>query len=286
MHWPEPLRVPPELNDTGAPDALVCPITQCLMTEPVLVTSSGRTYEREAIERWIREHHTDPLDSNQRLELRQLAPNLAVRQMVEAFVRENLPGGAAAVRVPAAVDESSPAPSATSAPSASTTGAAGTATPRPLPVPSVDAVDGRRAPLAAAAVRVPTATCGGSGLAPHVASGPLPGDDDPLEGGTLRVGGLWMPQSGNNDGNGQTPDGKYFKFSRARLRALIRMNGDERWALHGMLREDKLLVKGDEGGVLRARNERTGKQSAVLLFKQSAEWGVGCWNPSDYAAPG
>ena len=69
MHWPGPFVIPQGLDESGAPDALVCPITQCLMTEPALLTSSGRTYERSAIARWIREHGTDPLDSNTRLAL-------------------------------------------------------------------------------------------------------------------------------------------------------------------------------------------------------------------------
>jgi hypothetical protein len=30
------------------------------MTDPVLVSQTGHTYERAAIERWLREHSTDP----------------------------------------------------------------------------------------------------------------------------------------------------------------------------------------------------------------------------------
>lgn len=88
VHWPNPIILPDGLDDTGAPDALVCPITQELMREPCLVTTSGRTYERDAINRWIREHGTDPLQRSNSLRLEDLAPNLAVRQMVEEFARE------------------------------------------------------------------------------------------------------------------------------------------------------------------------------------------------------
>ena len=82
VHWPGPIVLPPDFDDAGAPDPLLCPITQCLMTEPALVVSSGRTYERAAIVRWISEHGTDPLDRDTSLNIASLAPNLAVRQMV------------------------------------------------------------------------------------------------------------------------------------------------------------------------------------------------------------
>ena len=88
VHWPGPIVLPPDFDDAGAPDPLLCPITQCLMTEPALVVSSGRTYERAAIVRWISEHGTDPLDRETSLNIASLAPNLAVRQMVETWARE------------------------------------------------------------------------------------------------------------------------------------------------------------------------------------------------------
>ena len=61
VHWPGPIVLPRDFDDADAPDALVCPITQCLMTEPALVVSSGRTYERAAIVRWIHQHGVDPV---------------------------------------------------------------------------------------------------------------------------------------------------------------------------------------------------------------------------------
>ena len=106
VHWPNPIILPDGLDDTGAPDALVCPITQELMREPCLVTTSGRTYERDAINRWIREHGTDPLQRSNSLRLEDLAPNLAVRQMVEEFARERN-GGSLPSRIPR---EPAPAP--------------------------------------------------------------------------------------------------------------------------------------------------------------------------------
>jgi hypothetical protein len=63
--WPDPVVYPSRvIRDCAddAPDALVCPITQAMMSQPAIVLTTGRTYERAAIERWIRSNPTDPLD--------------------------------------------------------------------------------------------------------------------------------------------------------------------------------------------------------------------------------
>ena len=39
--------------------SFVCPITQAVMEDPVM-TADGHTYERAAIEQWLREHDTSP----------------------------------------------------------------------------------------------------------------------------------------------------------------------------------------------------------------------------------
>ena len=88
-HWPAALPLSPTFDDSGAPDALVCPITQQLMREPALVITTGRTYERGALMQWIDEHGTDPLDRERHLQASDLAPNLAVRQLVELWAREH-----------------------------------------------------------------------------------------------------------------------------------------------------------------------------------------------------
>ena len=128
------------------------------------------------------------------------------------------------------------------------------------------------------------------------------GDDEPLLGGTLRV--LGVEPNVQRDASGRlssllTPcvgyDGKFFRFSAPRLgRLLSASNGydgstDEGWASHGTAADAGTHVKGGGGAVLRARNERTGREGGALLFAAGGEAhgvGVGCWNPSDYAAPG
>lgn len=49
-------RVPKEIEDV--PDYFKCPISHCLMRNPVIVHGSGHTYEQEAIEVWLQENST------------------------------------------------------------------------------------------------------------------------------------------------------------------------------------------------------------------------------------
>ena len=86
--WPDPVVYPSRvIRDCAddAPDALVCPITQAMMSQPAIVLTTGRTYERAAIERWIRSNPTDPLDRESRVELAHVAPNVAIRDAAFAW---------------------------------------------------------------------------------------------------------------------------------------------------------------------------------------------------------
>ena len=56
-------------------DALICPITLELFHDPVLA-QDGHTYERAAIEEWIRKNNTSPL-TNQQISSENLYPNYA-----------------------------------------------------------------------------------------------------------------------------------------------------------------------------------------------------------------
>jgi hypothetical protein len=66
-----------------APDSFLCPVTHDLMEEPV-VTSDGMTYEREAIEEWLRDHDISPL-TGERLAHTQLTPNLVLRSLIQEY---------------------------------------------------------------------------------------------------------------------------------------------------------------------------------------------------------
>jgi hypothetical protein len=69
------------------PAAYTCCITSELMNDPV-ITDDGQTYERAAIERWLREHDTSPR-TNERLANKRLIPNIALRQQISDFRNEH-----------------------------------------------------------------------------------------------------------------------------------------------------------------------------------------------------
>lgn len=71
------------LLSAAARDSLTCPITHQLMEEPVTCVD-GHTYERGAIERWLRDHNTSP-KTGLPLARRDLVPNFALRAAVEQY---------------------------------------------------------------------------------------------------------------------------------------------------------------------------------------------------------
>ena len=67
----------------AVPPQYLCPITQAVMQDPV-TTADGHTYERSAIERWLRTHDTSP-STGARLANKQLAPAIALGQLIREF---------------------------------------------------------------------------------------------------------------------------------------------------------------------------------------------------------
>lgn len=65
-------------------DTLKCPISFEIMTDPV-ITPNGDTYQREFIERWIREKGNCPITRNP-ITLNQLIPNKALKQYIETTI--------------------------------------------------------------------------------------------------------------------------------------------------------------------------------------------------------
>jgi hypothetical protein len=72
----------PARND-GLAQHLQCPITLEVMTDPV-IAADGITYERTAIEDWLRTHNTSPL-TNTPLTSKSLTPNLVVRGIISSL---------------------------------------------------------------------------------------------------------------------------------------------------------------------------------------------------------
>ncbi|KAK9866954.1 hypothetical protein WJX84_006924 [Apatococcus fuscideae] len=63
------------------PSALLCPITQEVFEDPV-VAADGFTFEREAIEAWLKQHNTSPM-TNMQLPHTSLIPNHALRSAAD-----------------------------------------------------------------------------------------------------------------------------------------------------------------------------------------------------------
>ena len=249
VHWPGPIVLPPDFDDAGAPDPLLCPITQCLMTEPALVVSSGRTYERAAIVRWISEHGTDPLDRETSLNIASLAPNLAVRQMVETWARERN-GGVL--------------------PNQDVRGSSEV-------VVDADNINDDSQENTAVLNAGDTAVRTNASLATR----PFAGEDDPIVDGTVTVLGHYR-----FPGAPPSEDGKFFLFSSARLAKVLR---GRPWSHHGSLEDAGTNVKGGAGATLIVRNQRTNKESGCMFFGAGGGAngvGVGCWNPAEYSEPG
>ncbi|KHN29326.1 U-box domain-containing protein 15 [Glycine soja] len=70
------------------PHEFLCPITLEIMTDPVIVTS-GQTYERESIEKWFQSNHNTCPKTRQPLEHLSLAPNCALKSLIEEWCENN-----------------------------------------------------------------------------------------------------------------------------------------------------------------------------------------------------
>ena len=68
--------------------AFLCPITQVLMGDPVLC-SDGMTYERSAIELWMRTQNVSPV-TGQALFHKDLTPNDRLRAAIQAFQQQQI----------------------------------------------------------------------------------------------------------------------------------------------------------------------------------------------------
>ena len=89
-HWPSPLVIPESLDerigDTDTPRQFVCPLTFSIMRQPA-VTPYGTTYDYEAVASWVDAKGRYPAhESNQPLSRSDLAPNRALRGMIEEWV--------------------------------------------------------------------------------------------------------------------------------------------------------------------------------------------------------
>ena len=70
-------------NAEGMPDELCCPITCELMVDPV-IASNGQTYERKAIDAWLKDKDTDPMTGD-KLADKTVRPNVFARGMCRDY---------------------------------------------------------------------------------------------------------------------------------------------------------------------------------------------------------
>ena len=64
-------------------ESITCPITQMPMNNPV-TGSDGQTYEREAIETWLRQHNTSPHDRSP-MSISSLKLNVALKFLCDKY---------------------------------------------------------------------------------------------------------------------------------------------------------------------------------------------------------
>jgi hypothetical protein len=72
------------------PDNFICPITQTVMTDPV-IGNDGITYERDAITQWLQSHNTSPVTRN--IMSLNLIPNIALRNTIQDYFKQNTTNG-------------------------------------------------------------------------------------------------------------------------------------------------------------------------------------------------
>ncbi|GLT70634.1 hypothetical protein SLA2020_426990 [Shorea laevis] len=70
------------------PHEFLCPITLEIMTDPVIV-ATGQTFERESISKWLDFNHRTCPKTGQTLEHLSLAPNFALKNLIQQWCKEN-----------------------------------------------------------------------------------------------------------------------------------------------------------------------------------------------------
>ena len=68
----------------SVPDLCRCPITRCIMRDPVLLVESGHTFDRHNIETWLQDQATCPI-SRTKLVTKSLVTNWMARMCIAHF---------------------------------------------------------------------------------------------------------------------------------------------------------------------------------------------------------
>eukprot|EP01122_Echinamoeba_exundans_P011372 TRINITY_DN4501_c0_g1_i1.p1 TRINITY_DN4501_c0_g1~~TRINITY_DN4501_c0_g1_i1.p1 ORF type:complete len:120 (+),score=23.31 TRINITY_DN4501_c0_g1_i1:374-733(+) len=84
---PAPAAAVASSDASNIPSEFICPISQEIMMDPVLLTS-GNCYDRSSIEQWLRTKNTDPL-TNMPLQSKTLIPNRPLRGLIEQHLAQS-----------------------------------------------------------------------------------------------------------------------------------------------------------------------------------------------------
>ena len=76
----------PTLDENSIPESFICPITQNIMSDPV-VTPYGISYEKSAIEDWLNKNNNDPI-AQKPLKKEDLVRNYALKGIIEDFIKK------------------------------------------------------------------------------------------------------------------------------------------------------------------------------------------------------
>ena len=74
------------------PSSFTCPLTMDLMSDPVILSRTGMTYERSAIMEWLGVNNTCPSTQTKLEGLHDdIVPNIALRNAIEEWKMKNPP---------------------------------------------------------------------------------------------------------------------------------------------------------------------------------------------------
>jgi len=78
------VAVSPINIDQEVPDSYCDPISYEIMTDPVLVTVSGHSYDRAVIEQYVRDNGIDPI-TLQKVEMSDIVANRALKESIDIW---------------------------------------------------------------------------------------------------------------------------------------------------------------------------------------------------------
>ena len=72
----------------SVPEEYVCPISYVIMDPPVMDPTSGKTYDKKCLIKWVNENGTSP-ETRKEISIENIKPNLILRDIIEKWKKEN-----------------------------------------------------------------------------------------------------------------------------------------------------------------------------------------------------